>query len=75
MARAAKTTKKAITTTKVLPMPIAASTAESHRPSLSDVAKRAFELYCERGCQDGYDVQDWIQAERELHLKASSTAA
>ena len=71
MARAAK---KTTTTRKVLPMPKAAA-AGSVKPSCDDVAKRAFELYCERGCQDGYDVQDWLQAERELHSKASSTAA
>ena len=31
-----------------------------------DVACRAFELYCERGWQDGHDVDDWLKAEREL---------
>jgi hypothetical protein len=40
-----------------------------------DIAKRAFELYCERGCQDGHDVDDWLQAERELQKTANSTAA
>jgi hypothetical protein len=40
-----------------------------------DIAKRAFELYCERGCQDGQDVDDWLQAERELQKTANSTAA
>lgn len=32
----------------------------------SDIARRAFELYCARGCQDGHDADDWLQAEREL---------
>ena len=32
----------------------------------TDIARRAFELYCARGCEDGHDVQDWLQAEREL---------
>ena len=31
-----------------------------------DIARRAFELYCERGCQHGHDTDDWLQAEREL---------
>jgi hypothetical protein len=31
-----------------------------------DIARRAFELYCERGCQHGHDLDDWLQAEREL---------
>ena len=35
--------------------------------SRRDVARRAFELYCDRGCQDGRDLDDWLTAERELH--------
>ena len=65
-----KTTKK-----NVLTMPLPAATAAPARPTSADVAKRAFELYCQRGCQDGYDVQDWLQAERELLTDSSSSAA
>jgi hypothetical protein len=43
-------------------------------PSITDIAQRAFELYCARGGHDGYDVQDWLQAEQEL-ATAKSTAA
>jgi hypothetical protein len=32
----------------------------------SDIARRAYELYLGRGCEDGHDVDDWTQAEREL---------
>ena len=39
----------------------------------SDVARRAYDLYVARGCEDGHDVEDWLQAEREL--RASSTTA
>jgi DNA relaxase NicK len=31
-----------------------------------DIARRAFEIYCERGYQHGHDVDDWVRAEREL---------
>lgn len=31
-----------------------------------DIARRAFELYEARGCEQGHDVEDWLQAEREL---------
>jgi hypothetical protein len=31
-----------------------------------DIARRAFELYCARGCEDGNDLDDWLSAEREL---------
>ena len=34
--------------------------------SENDIARRAFELYCDRGRQDGHDVDDWLNAEREL---------
>ena len=66
-------------TTKVVAMPRPASTttvlSQSTNPTDAAIAKRAFELYCERGCQAGRDVEDWLQAERELHETASSTAA
>jgi Protein of unknown function (DUF2934) len=31
-----------------------------------DIARRAYDLYLGRGCEDGHDVEDWFQAEREL---------
>jgi hypothetical protein len=34
--------------------------------SESEIARRAFELYCARGGQHGLDVDDWLRAEREL---------
>ncbi len=40
-----------------------------------DIARRAFELYCDRGYEDGHDVDDWLTAERELRNAASSSAA
>ena len=30
------------------------------------IAKRAYELYQARGGQDGYALEDWLQAEREI---------
>lgn len=32
------------------------------------VAQRAFEIFLARGGQHGRDVEDWLQAERELSL-------
>ena len=40
-----------------------------------DIAHRAFELYRERGCEDGHDADDWLEAERELRGAVSSTVA
>ena len=31
-----------------------------------DVARRAYDLYLGRGCENGHDVEDWFQAKREL---------
>jgi len=30
------------------------------------IARRAYELFEERGGHPGHDVEDWLQAEREL---------
>ena len=40
-----------------------------------DIARRAFELYCERGLKDGHDADDWLNAERELRDASKSSAA
>src|ERR1700746_681343 len=33
---------------------------------LSTIAKRAYQLFERRGCAHGFDLEDWIAAEREL---------
>jgi len=30
------------------------------------VAIRAYEIYCSRGCGHGHDLDDWVEAERQL---------
>ena len=30
------------------------------------IARRAYALYLARGAQEGHDLEDWLQAEREL---------
>jgi hypothetical protein len=35
-------------------------------PTPQSIAARAFIIYLERGSAHGRDVEDWIQAEREL---------
>jgi hypothetical protein len=57
-----KTTGRSARTTRTTPPAgLTAAAAEAH-----DIARRAFELYCARGGQHGHDVDDWLQAEREL---------
>jgi hypothetical protein len=40
--------------------------AEPTEPRLARIARRAHELYEARGAQDGRDLDDWLQAEREI---------
>ena len=50
----------------------------SHALSLSPddlhivIAKRAYELYGERGYRHGHDLDDWLEAEREIPLPPTS---
>ena len=30
------------------------------------IARRAYELFLQRGCEHGRDLEDWLTAEREL---------
>jgi Protein of unknown function (DUF2934) len=35
-------------------------------PTKKQIEARAYELYLQRGCEDGHDVEDWLTAEKEL---------
>jgi hypothetical protein len=39
------------------------------------VRRRAFELYEQRGREDGHELDDWLQAESELVLRQAKAAA
>jgi hypothetical protein len=39
------------------------------------VRKRAYELYVDRGMEDGHELEDWFRAEEELASKKSQSAA
>jgi hypothetical protein len=38
-----------------------------HSAREQEIRNRAYEIYLERGAQPGYEVEDWLQAERELN--------
>lgn len=38
-------------------------------PTLEEIRQRAFEIYIARGGTHGCDLDDWLQAERELQEK------
>lgn len=42
------------------------------RPDADRIAQRAYERYEARGREDGHDMEDWLEAERELEEGVSS---
>jgi hypothetical protein len=47
----------------------AGKTSATDSPRLEQIRIRAHEIYLERGGQPGHDLDDWIQAERDLEPK------
>jgi hypothetical protein len=37
-----------------------------HSTREQEIRDRAYEIYLQRGAQPGYELEDWLQAEREL---------
>jgi hypothetical protein len=37
-----------------------------------EIRNRAYEIYLQRGTQPGSEVEDWLQAERELATQSSN---
>ena len=69
--RQTKKTKPQSPTSK--PAQAAASTPARTRQRVSQcddlqalIAKRAYELYCERGYRQGCSLDDWLEAERDI---------
>lgn len=42
------------------------SNIEQAPPINKQIEIRAYELYLQRGCKDGHDLEDWLIAEREV---------
>jgi len=59
------------------PNALAAAPAAEQPLDITDIeiARRAYELYEQRGCTHGYDLDDWLLAERDLGLARRPTAA
>jgi Protein of unknown function (DUF2934) len=43
-------------------------------PSTEEIRQRAFEIYMERGGIHGCELEDWLQAERELQEKYNKSS-
>ncbi len=44
-------------------------------PIEQQIQQRAYELYEQRGRTDGHDLEDWLQAEREIKGTQADAAA
>jgi hypothetical protein len=44
--------------------------SENHTITFEDVRFRAYEIYLTRGSLPGYELDDWLQAELELDVRA-----
>jgi hypothetical protein len=57
--------------------PIAEAQAQGSLDSMhvERIRIRAYEVYLERGGEDGQDLDDWLQAERELTADQSDSAS
>jgi len=49
-------------------------TSANHKHSREEIRLRAYEIYLERGGQAGNELDDWLQAERELEPSAAPEA-
>ena len=47
----------------------AAASADQGNPAYDEIAEAAYHRFLRRGSQDGSDVDDWVEAERELRSR------
>lgn len=47
--------------------------AEFDYPTREEIEQRAYEIYLARGVEHGHDLEDWVQAERELRERRAKT--
>ena len=52
-----------------------ASTVTESGTDHEAIRTRAYELYVERGMEDGHDVEDWLRAEEEVAAGNKSSVA
>jgi hypothetical protein len=49
----------------------AVEVSSQRSPSADAIAARAYQLFLERGCQHGRELEDWLAAERELGVASA----
>jgi hypothetical protein len=48
------------------PATVPTATGDARAPTRDEIARRAFQLFEERGSEPGREWEDWFRAEREL---------
>jgi hypothetical protein len=56
------------------PIRTISQTTESTSELQEQVRRRAYELYEQRGRDDGHELEDWLQAESEMTQQKAKTA-
>lgn len=52
-----------------LPKP---TSIKSSKPTHEAITRRAYEIFLERGCPEGHDLEHWLAAEAELIAESES---
>lgn len=65
MATARTPRKKSVSTSNVIRMPATIAALRDE-----EIARRAYEIFLIRGAGHGRDLEDWLQAEREITERA-----
>lgn len=51
------------------------SRANPYEPTRAEIELRAHQLWCQQGCPHGHDVDNWIEAERQLREEYAGVTA
>jgi hypothetical protein len=74
--RESRMASKAKTTGSTDPTQPGTAVEESERLLQStheqEIRNRAYEIYLQRGAESGHEVEDWLQAEREVTTQSSN---
>jgi len=70
LARASERTSDNQRDDRSQPMP---AMPQSHEPRMNRIARRAHEIYEARGGEHGTELDDWLQAEREVDLEIDAS--
>lgn len=46
--------------------PASTPAIKTKAPTPEEIARKAYEIWCARGCEQGHDVEHWLEAEKQL---------